>query len=262
MCDEAERAAFQTDAAKARDLPAAGNPALRATWDWVWKDTLGRLVPFGLASAAYARYARVGAAGVGLSSARWQREVATGLAAGVPLAAVAIAYRAAVAPRYRLPGAADQALQSVFYLGMNAPIEELFWRGTVQSLSIRAAKHVPGLKKHSTIAGWAATTAVFGLYHRLGNWSWKSVAGVTAAGGLYGALYIHSDPKRQSIVVPAIVHGFMTAGFLSWGDAALHYLHAMTERSESGSRLRFWQKPKATARDGRCHKVSNELPRT
>jgi len=203
---------FQSGPPRAAKPHTVGDPALRATWDWVWKDTLGRLVPFGLASVAYARFAKVGAAGIGLSAERWRQDVPVGVATAVPLAVVATIYRAAVAPHHRLPGVADQALQSFFYLAMNAPIEEMFWRGTVQSLSIRGASHVPGLKQHPVLAGWAATTTIFGLYHRLGRWSWKSIAGVTAAGGLYGALYVHSGEKRRSIIVPAIVHGFMTAG--------------------------------------------------
>ena len=70
--------------------------------------------------------------------------------------------------------------------------------------------------------GWAATTAVFGLYHRLGNWNWRAVAGVTAAGGVFGLAYL-LQPEPRSILLPTIIHGLATAGFLSWGDAALHW---------------------------------------
>jgi hypothetical protein len=79
------------------------------------------------------------------------------------------------------------------------------------------------VRRVAGLLGWAGVTAVFGAYHRLGGWSWRSIAGVTAAGGLFGALY--ALPKRRSILPAIIAHGFATAGFLNWGDTALHALH-------------------------------------
>jgi membrane protease YdiL (CAAX protease family) len=104
---------------------------------------------------------------------------------------------------------------------VNGTIEELFWRGVAQALAVRGLGRLPLPHRGAALAGWALTTAIFGAYHRLGNWSWRSIAGVTAAGGLFGALYLASG-RRRSLLPAIIVHGFMTAGFLSWGDAALH----------------------------------------
>jgi membrane protease YdiL (CAAX protease family) len=149
--------------------------------------------------------------------------VLVGSALGVPAAAAAIAFRRWVAPGYRLPTPADQAVQTTFYLGLNAPVEELFWRGTVQQLAIEGLRRVPWLRRGASGLGWAATTAVFGAYHRLGNWSWRSIAGVTAAGALFGGAFL-ATRERRSLLPAIIIHGFMTAGFLSWGDVALHLL--------------------------------------
>ncbi|MFI5273768.1 MAG: CPBP family intramembrane glutamic endopeptidase [Ktedonobacterales bacterium] len=192
------------------------------TWDWMWKDTAGRVLPFAAASALYARLSRRGPAAVGLTPDRWVRDVLWGNVIGIPATALAIAFRRQVAPMYRLPTPADQTLQTAFYLALNAPVEEVFWRGTVQNLAIDGLKRVPRLRRAAVPLGWAATTAAFGAYHRLGKWSWRSIGGVTLAGGLFGAAYLLSP--RRSLLPAIIIHGYMTAGFLSWGDATLHWL--------------------------------------
>ena len=209
-------------------IPAPQRSTVRDTWRWLWKDTAGRLLPFALGVAAYGRFNGAGARGLGLTREGLLRDVLVGNVAGIPAAAVAIAFRRWVAPGYRLPTPADQALQTAFYLGLNAPVEELFWRGGVQNLAIAGLRRVPGLRRAAAPLGWAATTAVFGAYHRLGNWSWRSIAGVTVAGGLFGALYLRS--RRRSLLPAIIVHGYMTAGFLSWGDQALHLLRGRRHR--------------------------------
>ena len=191
-----------------------------ATWSWLWKDTLGRVVPLAAGAAIYARLSGEGAAAVGMTTARWRRDVALGLAAGIPMAGIAAAFRAWVAPTYRLPTPADQVLQTSFYFGLNAPAEELFWRGTVQALAEKAAARSPWARRAAPWLGWTFATATFGLYHRLGHWSWRSVAGVTVAGALFGALY-QLQRRPRSLLAPIIVHAFATAGFLSWGDVYL-----------------------------------------
>lgn len=207
----------------ARARPPVPMNTVRDTWAWLWKDTAGRVLPFALAAAAYGRFSGRGARGLGLTAEGWGRDVLVGSALGVPAAAAAIAFRRWVAPGYRLPTPADQAVQTAFYLGLNAPVEELFWRGTVQQLAIEGLRRVPWLRRGAPGLGWAATTAVFGAYHRLGNWSWRSIAGVTAAGALFGGAFL-ATRERRSLLPAIIIHGFMTAGFLSWGDLALHLL--------------------------------------
>jgi Type II CAAX prenyl endopeptidase Rce1-like len=195
---------------------------VRDTWRWLWPDTAFRLAPFGIATFIYARIWGGGAVGVGLTSAHLPRDLLLGMALGVPLAGLAAAFRRWVAPGYRLPTAADQAFQTIFYLALNAPVEELFWRGMWQTLAVEGAALLVGPGALAGGLGWAAVTAIFGAYHRLGNWSWRSIAGVTAAGGVFGLAYL-LQPAPRSIWLPVIIHGLATAGFLSWGDAALHW---------------------------------------
>lgn len=194
---------------------------VRDTWNWAWKDTAMRVLPFAAAAGVYARLTGNGLDGIGVTDDGWQREALIGIAVGIPLAGLAAFFRGKVSPGYRLPTAPDQLAQTLFYFTVNAPGEELFWRGTVQDLAVRGLALVPRIGKMAGLLGWAATTAAFGAYHRLGNWSWRSIAGVTFAGALFGALYQWPRGKR-SILAPTIAHGFATAGFLSWADVSLH----------------------------------------
>jgi hypothetical protein len=207
----------------AHDRPRVEAPRSlpRDTWRWVWRDTAFRLAPFALATALYARFWGGGASGVGLTAAYLPRDLLVGTLIGLPLAALAAAFRRLVAPGYRLPTAADQTLQTVFYFVLNAPVEELFWRGTFQTLAIAGAAALVGPGALAAALGFVVATAVFGAYHRLGKWSWRSIAGVTAAGAVFGLSYL-LQPAPRSILLPSVIHAFATAGFLSWGDVALH----------------------------------------
>ncbi len=198
----------------------------RDTWRWLWKDTLGRVAPLLLASWAYGRFTPWGKEDLGLRADAPLADLALGIAVGLPFSHIAAVFRRWVAPRYRLPTPADQVSQSFFYFLINAPAEELFFRGVVQSLTTRSLRKLPGARRVAGPLGWAVATAAYGGYHRFGNWSWRSIAGVTAAGGLFGALF--ALPRRRSIWPAVIVHGFATAGFLSWADVALHH-HNLTQ---------------------------------
>ena len=208
----------------------------RDTWRWVWKDILTRLVPFVAASWAWARFSRRGAEEVGLRGDDLLSDTLLGVAVGLPLAQISAVFRRWVSPQYRLPTPADHTIQTAYYFILNAPAEELFWRGIVQSLSIRALRQAPGLRRVAGLLGWASATAAVGAYHRLGGWSWRSIAGVTAAGGLFGALY--ALPQRKSLVPAIIAHGFATTGFLNLGDAALYALHMRRLRQTARKRGR------------------------
>ncbi len=101
----------------------------------------------------------------------------------------------------------------------------------VQTLTISGLRRLRLRQRSATALGWALATTAFGMYHRLGNWSWSAVAGVTAAGGLFGAAFLATG-KRRSLLLPTVMHGFMTAGFLSWGDVFLHRLTASRRQAE------------------------------
>jgi hypothetical protein len=219
--DEANQEPVKVDPAERQVVYTYHLSTVPDTWKWLWKDTLSRVVPLTAAGLIYAWLSRDGRIRSRLGVSGWLREIALGTALGIPLAAISAVFRGWVAPGYRLPTPADQAVQSTFYLAINAPAEELFWRGTVQSLGMRLLRSVLPLGPVASVLGWAIATLGYGGYHRLGGWSWRSIAGVTAAGALFGWLY-HVRPRDRALIAPVIVHGFATAGFLSWGDTFLH----------------------------------------
>lgn len=201
------------------------------TWRWFWPDTLLRLVPFTVVGLLAAHFLG-GWAAVGLVAPPqgWLAAVGLGLVVGLPMLALAVAWRARIAPRYRLPTQADQALQSLFYLVMNAPVEELFWRGVLQTLAIRALLAVGAGHGWAVGLGVAAVSIIFGAYHRLGGYPWSFNIAAMLAGAVFGLVYALSP--GPSLVAVTIVHGLTTAGYLSWGDVALHHLHLRQVRRQ------------------------------
>ncbi|MBF6591241.1 MAG: hypothetical protein IVW57_12045, partial [Ktedonobacterales bacterium] len=116
-----------------RAFTAVARNTVADTWGWLWKDALGRVTPFLLAAGTYAYFSGQGAGALGLWRDGWWRPVALGVALGLPMAGLAAGYRAWSAPGFRLPTLPDQVFQTAYYFVLNAPAEELFWRGTVQT---------------------------------------------------------------------------------------------------------------------------------
>lgn len=208
-------------------MPTRSHP--RDSWRWIWRDTLIRLVPFTLAILLAAHFmGGLAAVGVAAPPQGWLAALALGIAVGLGMLVLAILWRRQIAPGYRLPTRRDQALQTTFYLVLNAPIEEAFWRGVVQTLAIRGLAALGLAHLLSVILGVAATAISFGAYHRLGNYPWRFNIAAMLAGALFGTLYVVLP--GPSIVVVTVVHGLTTAGYLSWGDAALHTLKMRRQR--------------------------------
>jgi membrane protease YdiL (CAAX protease family) len=206
------------------------------TWRWFWPDVLMRLVPFWIVALIAAHFMG-GLRAIGLIAPPqgWLAALALALSVGAVMLLLAVAWRWRIAPGYRLPTNADQALQSFFYLILNAPTEEVFWRGVVQALAIRAFAVLGVGQVWATVLGIGVISAIFGAYHRLGGYPWKFNIAAMLAGALFGVLYVALP--GPSIVVPTIVHGLTTAGYLSWGDAALHQIHLRRLHRQHGADL-------------------------
>ncbi len=183
------------------------------------------MIPLLVAPLLVAWLFRLPLAEIGLPALSWGRaaqQIGLGLAIGIPFGALAAIYRALILPRFRLPTLADHVLQSSYYLFLNAPAEELFYRGLVLTLVARWSG--------SLALGWLVSTAAYALYHRLGGWSWLSVAGVGMAGALFSMLYI-LQPAPRSILLPVVVHGLTTCAFLNVGELAAYARQRLWRRS-------------------------------
>lgn len=184
------------------------------TWRWMWPDLLMRIIPMTAIPFLYIIVFHLSPSSLGLILHDVPQQVVIGLVVGVLMAAFAATYRMyIVGPWFRWPTVSDHIVQSFFYLCINGPVEELFFRGFL----LEAIAHWTGW----LWLGWLISTAAYTLYHRLGKWSWRSVAGVGLAGLVFSAVYL-LQPNPRSLLAVIIVHGFTTSGFLSWGDEVLY----------------------------------------
>ncbi|GCE11794.1 CPBP family intramembrane glutamic endopeptidase [Tengunoibacter tsumagoiensis] len=184
------------------------------SWRWMWPDILMRIIPMGLVPFLYLGVFHLPLSFLGLTLHDVPLALMVGFGVGIALTAFAALYRMfIVGPWFRRPTLQDQIFQSIFYLFLNAPVEELFFRGFL----LAAVTQWTGWLGW----GWLVSTAVYTLYHRLGKWSWRSVAGVGFAGIVFSLVYL-LFPGPHSLLAVIIVHGMTTSGFLSWGDEVLY----------------------------------------
>ncbi len=207
----------------------SSTPVVRSTvadsWKWLWPDVLMRIIPMTAAPFLYITWFHLPISYLGLTLTDWPFQVSLGLIVGFFMMAFAIIYRArVVGPWFRWPTHNDHLLQSFYYLVINAPVEELFFRGFL----LTVIWHWTGWIGW----GWLVSTALYTLYHRLGKWNWRSVAGVGIAGVVFSLLYLVQF-EIHSLVAVIIVHGFTTCGFLNWGDEALYRLWKHRQPSEA-----------------------------
>ncbi len=184
------------------------------TWRWLWPDVLMRITPLGAIPFLYIVLFHLPLSFLGLTMRDWPLQLVLGFGIGLAMAAFAIFYRMTiVGPWFRWPTPGDHALQGIYYLFINGPVEELFFRGFLLGAVTQWTGWIGW--------GWLVSTAVYTLYHRLGKWSWRSVGGVGLAGLVFSFLYL-LQPTPRSLLAVVIVHGFTTWGFLSLGDEIMY----------------------------------------
>jgi len=180
----------------------------------MWPDILLRIIPMGIIPFIYIALLHLPLSFLGLTFHNVPQQVILGLIVGIAMAAFSTLYRMyIVGPWFRWPTIGDHIFQGFFYLFINGPVEELFFRGFM----LEAVTQWTGWLGW----GWLVSTAAYTLYHRLGKWSWRSVGGVGLASLVFSLVYL-LQPSPRSLLVVIIVHGFTTSGFLSWGDEILY----------------------------------------
>lgn len=187
---------------------------IATTWRWMWPDILMRIIPMTLVPLIYVYVLHLPLSFLGLTLSHVPLHIMLGLVVGLAMSAFAATYRKyIVGPWFRRPTTGDQLFQSFFYLFINAPAEELFFRGFMLAIVTQWTG--------SLFLGWLVSSAAYTLYHRLGKWNWRSVIGVGIAGIVFSLVYLLL-PGPHSLVAVIIVHGLTTSGFLSWGDEVLY----------------------------------------
>lgn len=186
------------------------------TWRWLWPDVLMRILPMGIIPFLYIAIFHLPLTILGITLNNWPQQLASGLGVGLLMIAFASTYRMVVVGSwFRKPTRADHALQGFYYLCINGPVEELFFRGFV----------LAAVTQWTGWLGWGllVSAALYTLYHRLGKWSWRSVGGVGLASLVFSAVYLLQAEPRSLLGV-IIVHGLTTWGFLSMGDEIMYRL--------------------------------------
>jgi membrane protease YdiL (CAAX protease family) len=183
----------------------------RDSWRWMRLDLVIRLVPLSLLPLLYAWLAHAPISRLGVSLAHPVRDVLISVPIGLGAFVIAAAFADFLSRRrgqWFVPSNADLAVQSAYYIALNAPIEEWFFRGFVQG-ELARWWGVPALSL-------VAATALFGGYHFLDGWGWRPVAGATVAGLALGLIYLW-QPQPASLLAPILVHAAITCGFLGVG---------------------------------------------
>lgn len=173
-----------------------------------------RIIPMGAIPFLSIAFLHLPLSFLGLTLHDVPQQLLIGLIIGTVMAAFATTYRIAfVGPWFRRPTLNDHLFQGVFYLFINGPVEELFFRGFMFAVVTQLTGWL--------WLGWLVSTAAYTLYHRLGKWSWRSIGGVGLASLVFSLVYLAQLGPRSLLAV-IIIHGFTTSGFLSWGDEVLY----------------------------------------
>jgi membrane protease YdiL (CAAX protease family) len=179
-------------------------------------DLLLRLVPLTLVPVLFGWLTRTPLRNFGLVITHPLRDLLVAIPFGLAAFAVAAAFAAHLSRRsgrWFVPTKPDLFMQSAYYLLLNAPIEEWFFRGFLQG----------GLARwwNAPVLALLVATVVFGGYHFLDRWGWRPVAGATAAGLTLGLIYL-LQPSPASLLAPVLVHAAITCGFLSLGPYLIY----------------------------------------
>jgi membrane protease YdiL (CAAX protease family) len=186
---------------------------------WMRPDLLQRLVPFTLVAVAV--WAIWQPRWLGLGPGRLDVQLAFGVPGAVAFFGASCVLQVVLSPRrgtLKVPASSyDMGLQAGYYV-LNAPIEEVFFRGLLQGgLTVVAGP----------VAGILAATAAYVLYHRLGGWAWIDVA-ATALVGVPVALAFWLLPGPPSLLGITLVHAGATCGFLGPGPWLLRKLGVLS----------------------------------
>jgi len=140
-------------------------------------DLLLRLLPLTLVPFVFSWLTGTPLRSLGLVITHPLRDLLVAIPAGIVGFGIAAAFNVYLwrrSGRWFVPTKPDLFVQSGYYLVLNAPIEEWFFRGFLQG-SLARWWNAP-------LLGLLVATAIFGAYHFLDRWGWRPVAGATVAG--------------------------------------------------------------------------------
>ena len=177
---------------------------------WIGKDVPVRLFPFAIIALIWAYALADGAETLKLSWRLNGMDIALILGTGIPAFAACTLFRARYWPIYSLASRRAHLIEDGYFLFFNAPAEELFFRGMLQSWAMAIGFVPPAV-------GFTIVALVFGFYHRLAGFTMPFLLLATAGGFLFGALFLISD----TILTPILVHFIADLALFNLGPAVL-----------------------------------------
>ncbi len=191
----------------ASPLIAAPRSTPRDSLRWMRIDFPFRVVPFLLLPLLLAASTPISLRDLGVTLGDAPLELLLAAVIGPVMGWLAWLWRRKFVRFMVVPTDGDLFFQSAYYVLLNGPAEELLFRGL----------GIGWLGQHiGPWPAWLLSTLVFGLYHIPAGWGPRAVLGVTIGGGIFGVLFL-VGPGAGSLLLPVVVHGFATCGFLSAG---------------------------------------------
>ena len=190
--------------------PALPQRTVRDSMRWIGWDVPLRLVPFAAVALVWAYALADGAETLKLTWRVTGLDLALMLGAGIPVFAACTLFRARYWPIRDLASPRAHLVEDSYFLLFNAPAEELFFRGMLQSWAMSLGIVPPAV-------GFAAVALFFGFYHRLAGFPMPFLLLATGGGILFGLLFLVST----TILTPIIVHFIADLALFNLGPALL-----------------------------------------
>ncbi len=190
--------------------PALPQRTVRDSMRWIGWDVPLRLVPFAAVALVWAYALADGAETLKLTWRVTGVDLALMLGAGIPVFAACTLFRARYWPIRDLASPRAHLVEDGYFLLFNAPAEEVFFRGMLQSWAMSLGFVPPAV-------GFAVVALFFGFYHRLAGFPMPFLLLATGGGILFGLLFLVST----TILTPIIVHFIADLALFNLGPALL-----------------------------------------
>ena len=183
---------------------------VRDSMRWIGWDVPLRLLPFAAVACVWAYALADGAETLKLTWRVTGNDLALMVGVGIPVFAACTLFRSRYWPIRDVASGRAHLVEDGYFLFFNAPAEELFFRGMLQSWAMSVGFWPP-------LVGFAGGALLFGFYHRLAGFTLPFLLLATGGGVLFGALFYVSN----TILTPIIVHFIADLALFNLGPALL-----------------------------------------